>query len=72
MGTTGDIAQEILVAANDDIPSVLATILVAFGVELEAVDGFEGKGSDLAILLGREKAPNEIEIRTLLEANEAC
>jgi len=72
MGTTGEIAQEESVAASEDIPSVLAAILVAFGVDLEAVDGFEGKGSNLAMLLGREKAPNEIEIRTLLEASKEC
>lgn len=52
---------------DDNVLSVIDHIMIDFGRSLEELEEFSNAGAELATLFRREKAPNEEEIRTILE-----
>ncbi|WP_179425526.1 hypothetical protein [Spelaeicoccus albus] len=55
------------VPMDDNVLSVVDQIMIEFGRSLGELEGFSTTGADLAILLRREKAPTEAEVRAILE-----
>ena len=54
---------------DDNVLSVIDQIMIDFGRSLEELEEFSITGAELATLFRREKAPNEAEIRTILEGD---
>lgn len=52
---------------DDNLLSVADHIMIDFGHSLGELEGFSNTGAELATLFRREKAPNEAEIRAILE-----
>lgn len=55
---------------DDNVLSVLDQIMINFGHSFGELEGFSSTGAELATLFRREKAPNEAEIRAILEGDK--